>query len=91
MKAKLMLCLCLLLAATTMFAQNLTVTGVVTEKATGYPAIGVSVLVKGTTNGTITDNDNLFQVLRILTHKNIYYSLSVNRNFLCSHTYITKY
>ena len=29
--------------------------------------------------------------LRILTHKNIYYSLSVNRNFLCSHTYITKY
>ena len=51
MKAKLMLCLCLLLAATTMFAQNLTVTGVVTEKATGYPAIGVSVLVKGTTNG----------------------------------------
>ena len=40
---------------------------------------------------TITDNDNLFQVLRILTHQNIYYSLSVNRNFLCSHTYITKY
>ena len=57
MKAKLMLCLCLLLAATTMFAQNLTVTGVVTEKATGYPAIGVSVLVKGTTNGTITRSE----------------------------------
>ncbi|WP_455622444.1 SusC/RagA family TonB-linked outer membrane protein [Parabacteroides sp.] len=57
MKAKLMLCLCLLLAATTMFAQNLTVTGVVTEKATGFPAIGVSVLVKGTTNGTITSMD----------------------------------
>ena len=34
-----------------------TVTGVVTEKATGYPAIGVSVLVKGTTNGTITSMD----------------------------------
>ena len=34
MKAKLMLCLCLLLAATTMFAQNLTVTGVVTEQDT---------------------------------------------------------
>jgi len=30
---------------------------VVTEKATGYPAIGVSVLVKGTTNGTITSMD----------------------------------
>ena len=45
-----------------MFAQNLTVTGVVTEKATGYPAIGVSVLVKGTTNGTITDMDGNFSV-----------------------------
>lgn len=57
MKAKLMLCLCLLLAVVTSYAQNLTVTGVVTEKATGYPAIGVSVLVKGTTNGTITSID----------------------------------
>ena len=44
MKAKLMLCLCLLLAATTMFAQNLTVTGVVTEKArTREEGIGSSI------------------------------------------------
>lgn len=57
MKAKLMLYLCLLLATTTLYAQNLTLTGIVTEKATGYPAIGVSVLVKGTTNGTITSID----------------------------------
>ncbi len=59
MRAKLMLCLCLLLVTTTtLFAQgNLTVTGIVTEKATGYSAIGVTVLVKGTTNGTITSLD----------------------------------
>lgn len=37
-----------------------TVTGVVTEKATGEPIIGASVLEKGTTNGTITDFDGNF-------------------------------
>lgn len=52
-----MLCLCLLFAAIPLFAQNQTVSGVVTEKATGYPAIGVSILVKGTSNGTITSLD----------------------------------
>lgn len=57
MKAKLLLCLCLLFAAIPMFGQTHTVSGVVTEKATGYPAIGVSVLVKGTSNGTITSLD----------------------------------
>ncbi len=57
MKLKLMLCLCLLLSVTSLFAQNLTVTGVVTEKATGLPAIGVSVFVKGTTNGNVTSVD----------------------------------
>jgi TonB-linked SusC/RagA family outer membrane protein len=37
-----------------------TVTGVVTEKATGEPIIGASVLEHGTTNGTITDFDGNF-------------------------------
>ena len=35
--------------------QNLSVSGVVTDASDGNPLIGVSVLVKGTTNGTITD------------------------------------
>lgn len=74
MKAKLMLCLCLLLAATTMFAQNLTVTGVVTEKATGYPAIGVSVLVKGTTNGTITSMDGDYTLNDVPKNATLVYS-----------------
>lgn len=38
----------------------MTVTGVVTEKATGESVIGASVLEKGTTNGTITDFDGNF-------------------------------
>lgn len=75
MKAKLMLCLCLLLAATSMFAQsNLTVTGVVTEKATGYPAIGVSVLVKGTTNGTITSIDGDYSLSNVSKNATLVFS-----------------
>ena len=42
------------------FAQQLTVTGVVTSKDDGQPVIGASILVKGTTNGTITDFDGVF-------------------------------
>lgn len=44
-----------------MFAQT-KVTGVVTEKATGTPLLGVNVIVKGTTNGTTTDFDGNYQV-----------------------------
>lgn len=43
------------------FAQGRQVTGVVKD-ATGEPMIGVNVLVKGTTNGTITDFDGNFTV-----------------------------
>lgn len=42
------------------FAQQ-TVTGTVVDQ-TGEPLIGVSILVKGTTNGTITDFDGNFQM-----------------------------
>ena len=56
MKAKLILCLCMLLGAATAFAQNITVTGTVTEQASGEPALGVSIVVKGNaSNGTIAD------------------------------------
>ena len=37
--------------------QQITVSGKVTEQDTGEPAIGVSILVKGTTHGTVTDFD----------------------------------
>ena len=57
MKAKLTLIFITVLASFTMTAQNLTVTGKVTETATGLPAIGASVMVKGTTIGTVTDVD----------------------------------
>ena len=38
------------------FAQLMTVTGVVKDP-TGVPVIGANVIIKGTTNGTVTDID----------------------------------
>lgn len=43
------------------FAQHITVKGLVKD-GTGEPVIGANVLVKGTTNGTITDFDGNFQL-----------------------------
>lgn len=40
--------------------QNQTIRGLVVDKKTGEPVIGANVVVKGTTNGTITDLDGNF-------------------------------
>lgn len=50
------LILCFLLAATTLMAQNIQVRGSVKDPS-GESIIGASILVKGTSNGTITDID----------------------------------
>ena len=39
------------------FAQNIRVTGTVTEEATGQPMPGVTIQIKGTSQGTATDMD----------------------------------
>ncbi|SDQ50780.1 SusC/RagA family TonB-linked outer membrane protein [Flagellimonas zhangzhouensis] len=43
-------------------AQDLTITGVVSEAATGTPIPGVNILVKGTTNGVVTDFDGNYAI-----------------------------
>ena len=43
------------------FAQNVTITGVVKDQS-GEPLIGVNVMEKGTTNGSITDVDGKYSV-----------------------------
>lgn len=43
------------------FAQGKQITGIIKDSA-GEPMIGVNVLVKGTTNGTITDFDGKFVI-----------------------------
>ncbi|MDR1763669.1 MAG: TonB-dependent receptor [Dysgonamonadaceae bacterium] len=56
-----MICL-VLMTAMTMFAQQRTVTGTVTEEKTGEPLIGVSVTVKGENTGTVTDVDGKYAI-----------------------------
>ena len=64
----------LLLCSMNSYAQSITVTGVVSD-ATGESLPGVSVAVKGTTNGTITDLDGK-------------YSLDVKKNATLVFSYI---
>lgn len=53
---------CFLLASvTTIYAQTKTISGKVVDQA-NEPLIGVSVLVQGTTNGTITDIDGMYSL-----------------------------
>ena len=58
MKGKLFSCLILMFFSISMVAQKVPVSGIVSDQ-TG-PVIGASVIEKGTTNGTMTDNDGHF-------------------------------
>ena len=58
MKSKLLTCLLILFSSLSLMAQNVTVKGVVSDQI--GPAIGVSVVEKGTANGTTTDLDGQF-------------------------------
>ena len=53
--------MCLVLSGTTVFAQEKTVTGVVTDSF-NEPLIGASIVVQGTTNGVITDLDGKYSI-----------------------------
>lgn len=61
MKKYLLLGLSLILSAS-LWAQERTVSGTVTDADTGEPVPGANVVVKGTTNGTITDFDGNYQL-----------------------------
>ena len=56
------------------FAQQITVNGVV-QDTQGEPIIGANILVKGTANGTITDDYHLFQLFRIFSKRNVHHWL----------------
>lgn len=58
MKGKLFSCLVLMFLSISMMAQKVPVSGTVSDQ-TG-PVVGASVIEKGTTNGTMTDNDGHF-------------------------------
>ncbi len=46
----------------TSLQENVTVTGTITDATTGKPMAGVSVLIKGTTSGTITDMNGHYSI-----------------------------
>lgn len=60
-RLRMMVCLIGMLLPMCMFAQQITVQGVVKDQ-TGETVIGASVMEKGTTNGTITDIDGDFSL-----------------------------
>ena len=66
MKRKLMLLMtCLFIGIGLVNAQTSKVTGTVISQEDGLPVVGASVVVKGTTNGTITDMDGKFVLTNV--------------------------
>ena len=66
MKRKLMLLLTFLFVGIGLVtAQTQRVTGVVTSEEDGEPVVGASVLVKGTSVGTITDMNGKFTISNV--------------------------
>lgn len=62
MKKLSLILLCLVMGIGILAAQTTKVTGNVTSEEDGFPIIGASVVVKGTTTGTVTDLDGLFSL-----------------------------
>ena len=61
MRSKLLL-LSLFLMSSIGFSQSIDLTGVVKDASTGEPLAGVSILLKSTQNGTISDFDGNFKI-----------------------------
>ncbi|HJV77144.1 MAG TPA: TonB-dependent receptor [Paludibacter sp.] len=61
-KKSILLLLVALVSASSLFAQNIRVQGVVVDKKTGETLIGSSILQKGTTNGTTTSFTGEFSI-----------------------------
>ena len=55
----------LLLGITTLYAQQLNITGTVIDKKLNEPIIGATVQVKGTNNGSITDMEGKFSLKNV--------------------------
>ena len=75
MKIKIILLISLLTMSFYGFSQQkITVKGVVTEQKTGESAIGASVLVKGTTIGTVTDMDGNYTLDNVSSNATLEFS-----------------
>ena len=71
MKRKLMLLMtCLFIGIGLVNAQISKVTGTVISEEDGLPVVGASILVKGTTTGTVTDMDGKFTLTNVPSSAN---------------------
>lgn len=61
-KLRIALILMLFIVSGGVFAQNITVSGVITDSQTKEPIIGVSIAVKGTTTGTFSDENGRYTI-----------------------------
>lgn len=59
---KILLSLTAMLCACFAFAQNMQVSGIVTDADSNEPMVGVAVAVEGTTDGTVTDMDGAYSI-----------------------------
>lgn len=74
MKLKIVTVFSFLFCSFLLSAQQITVSGTVTEGSTGDPAIGVSVLVKGSTNGTVTDINGNYSLSNVSSDATLVFS-----------------
>ncbi len=74
MKKSLLLIFAVLLCGVSSYAQNLTVSGLVTSATDGEPMIGVTVMVQGTTIGAATDIDGNYILRNVPSNATISYS-----------------
>ncbi len=75
MKLKTISLFILFLGSFSLWAQGqVTVSGTVMEETTGDPAIGVTVLEQGTTNGTVTDIDGNYTLSGVSTNATLVFS-----------------
>lgn len=62
-KIKMLFVAIAMLACGLAYGQNITVTGVVTDASTGEPLSGAAILVKGTPQGVVADNDGRYSIV----------------------------
>jgi TonB-linked SusC/RagA family outer membrane protein len=65
----------LLLLSLCGYAQQITLTGKVTSAGDNEPMIGATVLIKGTSNGTITDFDGNYRLANVSANATVVYSM----------------
>lgn len=58
-------CLFIFIGIGMMYAQTTKITGTVMSEEDGFPVVGASVLVKGTSVGTVTDIDGNFTISNV--------------------------